>query len=120
MLAKLKYIANRIMQKDIQLEPFHPPADPVWWAFWHATALNDDFRRTLPGDRPEQEYGFQVRRMAGIALAPNADGVLTGNEVAGVLALRHAPVTEQPKQQETMSAAALSAILRAGAGQLRK
>lgn len=114
-----RYILNLLLGKDTQREPFLPVADPYWWAFWRSVPL-DYTRRTLPGDRPEQEYGFQVRRMTGIALVKSESGALTGNEVAGVLALRHAPVTEQPKQQEVMSAAALSAILRAGAGQLRK
>lgn len=113
-------VFNRLIQKPIQDENFNPPSDPFWWGEWHNVSPVDYTRRTQPGDRPEQSYGYEIRRVTGIALDFNSSGALVGNEVSAALQLRGGPVVEQPRQQEVLSNNAISAILAAGRGLLKK
>lgn len=116
----LRDVFNRLIQKPIQDEPFNPPSDAYWWGQWHNVSPNDYSRRTQPGDREEQTYGFEIRRSTGIALDFNESGALVGNEVSGAIRLRGQRVIEQPAQQEVLSNNAISTILAAGRGLLKK
>lgn len=113
-------VFNRLIQKPIQTEPFTPPSDPYWWGQWHNVSPVDYTRRTQIMDREEQAYGFEIRKVTGIALDFNESGALVGNEVSGALRLRGQRVIEQPAEQTVLSGNAISTILAAGRGLLQK
>lgn len=100
---------------------YNPPSDPDWWTIRHTIpAARDEWLRSVPMDRPEQMLLIEAAERSGRVVAGAAGQALTGNEISAAVRLRGLRVVDQPAESRNADPSALGAILRAGAGALRK
>lgn len=100
---------------------YNPPSDPAAWARNHSRqAARDEWARSIPMDRPEQMLLIEAQERSGIVVAGAQGQAVTGNQISAAVRLRGLRVVEQPGEARNADPSALGAILRAGAGQIRK
>lgn len=106
--------------RDMARAGYQPGSDPGWWRVWHDRPYLDERRITVPMGRPEQQLILEAGARSGRPIAVPGTA-LAGNEISAAVRLRGIRiVTEQPETRTNADPQSLSAILRAGAGQLRR